>query len=193
MPGPSAAWRVRLCRRRRPPGEQLGAGQRHRRRQPAGAGAGRCGARASSPSPSSPATCQRPPLHRGGQHSEQRSDRNLPDWAVVEVPAMAGADGIRGVQVGAMPRGIAALLTLSPRAGPGGRGGGPRLGELALQALLADPVSPTPRRPSVAWTNCWPPTPPICPSSTGRSVARPTAVASRSWRMACPFRRRFAC
>jgi alpha-galactosidase len=66
---------------------------------------------------------------------------NLPDWAVVEVPAMAGADGIRGVQVGAMPRGIAALLNTQAHvqdlvveaAVHGSR-------ELALQALLADPV-----------------------------------------------------
>jgi alpha-galactosidase len=66
---------------------------------------------------------------------------NLPDWAVVEVPAVAGADGVHGVQVGALPRGIAALLNTQAHvqdlvveaAVHGSR-------ELALQALLADPV-----------------------------------------------------
>lgn len=66
---------------------------------------------------------------------------NLPDWAVVEVPAVAGADGIRGVRVGALPRGIAAMLDTQAHvqdlvveaAVHGSR-------ELALQALLADPV-----------------------------------------------------
>ena len=66
---------------------------------------------------------------------------NLPDWAVVEVPAVAGADGVKGVQVGAMPAGIAALLNTQAHvqdlvveaAVHGSRA-------LALQALLADPV-----------------------------------------------------
>ncbi|MHB0857768.1 MAG: family 4 glycosyl hydrolase [Anaerolineae bacterium] len=66
---------------------------------------------------------------------------NLPDWAVVEVPAVAGADGVRGVKVGAMPNGIAALLNTQAHvqdlvveaAVHGSR-------DLALQALLADPV-----------------------------------------------------
>jgi len=66
---------------------------------------------------------------------------NLPDWAVVEVPAVAGADGIRGIKVGALPAGIAALLNTQAHvqslvveaAVHGSR-------ELALQALLADPV-----------------------------------------------------
>lgn len=66
---------------------------------------------------------------------------NLPDWAVVEVPAVAGADGVKGVQVGALPAGIAALLNTQAHvqhlvveaAVHGSR-------ELALQALLADPV-----------------------------------------------------
>ena len=66
---------------------------------------------------------------------------NLPDWAVVEVPAVAGADGIRGVKVGALPSGITALLSTQVHvqdlvveaAVHGSR-------EMALQALLADPV-----------------------------------------------------
>jgi alpha-galactosidase len=66
---------------------------------------------------------------------------NVPDWTVVEVPAVAGADGVRGVQVGALPAGIAALLNTQAQvqnlaveaAVHGSR-------ELALQALLADPV-----------------------------------------------------
>jgi alpha-galactosidase len=66
---------------------------------------------------------------------------NLPPWAVVEVPAVAGADGLKGVQVGALPSGIAALLNTQAHvqdlvvdaAVSGSRA-------LALQALLADPV-----------------------------------------------------
>jgi alpha-galactosidase len=60
---------------------------------------------------------------------------------VVEVPAIAGADGIKGVQVGALPKGIAALLStqvhvqdLAVEAAVHGSRA------LALQALLADPV-----------------------------------------------------
>jgi len=65
----------------------------------------------------------------------------LPDWAVVEVPAVAGADGVRGVAIGELPAGITALLSAQAHvqdlvveaAVHGSR-------ELALQALLADPV-----------------------------------------------------
>jgi len=66
---------------------------------------------------------------------------NLPDWAVVEVPAVAGADGIKGVRVGALPHGVAALLNTQVHvqdlvidaAVHGSR-------ELALESMLADPV-----------------------------------------------------
>jgi len=66
---------------------------------------------------------------------------NLPDWAIVEVPAVAGADGLRGVQVGRLPPCIASLLNTQVHvqdlvveaAVHGSR-------EVALQALLADPV-----------------------------------------------------
>jgi len=66
---------------------------------------------------------------------------NLPDWAVVEVPAVAAPDGVRGVRVGSLPRGIAALCNTQigvqdlvvEAAVHGSR-------RLALQALLADPV-----------------------------------------------------
>jgi alpha-galactosidase len=66
---------------------------------------------------------------------------NLPDWAVVEVPAVAGADGIKGVRLGALPRGVAALLNTQVHvqdlvieaAVHGSR-------ELALESMLADPV-----------------------------------------------------
>jgi len=66
---------------------------------------------------------------------------NLPDWAVVEVPAIAAPDGLRGIQIGDLPRGIAALLNTQAHvqslavdaAVQGSR-------KLALQALLADPV-----------------------------------------------------
>jgi len=69
---------------------------------------------------------------------------NVPDWAVVEVPAVAGADGVKGIKVGALPRGVAALVNTQAHvqdlvveaAVHGSR-------ELALQALLADPVVPS--------------------------------------------------
>jgi alpha-galactosidase len=65
----------------------------------------------------------------------------LPDWAIVEVPAVASRAGLRGVQVGALPPGITALLNTQAHvqdlaveaAVHGSR-------RLALQALLADPV-----------------------------------------------------
>jgi len=66
---------------------------------------------------------------------------NVPDWAVVEVPAVAGTDGIRAVKMGALPAGIAALVNMQVHwqdlvveaAVSGSR-------QLALQAMLADPV-----------------------------------------------------
>jgi len=66
---------------------------------------------------------------------------NVPDWAVVEVPAVVGADGIKGLRVGPLPSGIAALVNAQAHvqdlvveaAVSGDR-------RLALQALLADPV-----------------------------------------------------
>jgi len=66
---------------------------------------------------------------------------NLPDWAVVEVPAIAAPGGIHGVQTGDLPPGIAALCNTQigvqdlvvEAAVHGSR-------QLALEALLADPV-----------------------------------------------------
>jgi len=66
---------------------------------------------------------------------------NLPDWAVVEIPGVAGPDGLRGVQIGPLPKGIAALCRTQvgvqdlcvDAAVKGSR-------QLALQAMLADPV-----------------------------------------------------
>jgi len=66
---------------------------------------------------------------------------NLPDWAVVEAPAIAAPDGLRGIHIGDLPRGIAALMNTQAHvqslavdaAVTGSR-------QLALQALLADPV-----------------------------------------------------
>jgi alpha-galactosidase len=65
---------------------------------------------------------------------------NVPRWAVVEIPAIATAAGIKGIKVGLMPQGIAALLNAQVHmqslfvdaAVLGSR-------ELALQGLLADP------------------------------------------------------
>ena len=69
---------------------------------------------------------------------------NLPAWAVVEVPATAGRSGLRGVPVGPLPAGIAGICSAQARvqdlvvdaAVKGSR-------ELALQALLIDPVVPS--------------------------------------------------
>jgi alpha-galactosidase len=68
----------------------------------------------------------------------------LPDWAVVEVPAMVNGDGLRALNVGALPEGITAVLntqvhiqSLVVDAAVLGRR------DLALQALLADPVVPS--------------------------------------------------
>lgn len=66
---------------------------------------------------------------------------NVPDWAVVEVPAVVGADGVKGVALGPLPDGVAGLINTQAHvqhlvvkaAVHGSR-------ELALQALLADPV-----------------------------------------------------
>ncbi|GAB3247389.1 family 4 glycosyl hydrolase [Kineosporia babensis] len=68
---------------------------------------------------------------------------NLPPEAVVEVPAVVGASGITGLGVGALPAGIAAVLTARAQqqeitvqaALSGSR-------ELALQALVLDPLVP---------------------------------------------------
>ncbi|WP_308467091.1 family 4 glycosyl hydrolase [Rathayibacter soli] len=69
---------------------------------------------------------------------------NLPDSAVVEVPAVIGAAGITGLAVGRMPDGIAAILTSRARqqelivdaAILGSRA-------LAIQALVLDPLVPS--------------------------------------------------
>ncbi len=66
---------------------------------------------------------------------------NLPSWAVVEVPAVVSPDGLRGVPIGPLPAGIAAICNTQlgvqdlavDAAVKGSR-------ELALQALLVDPV-----------------------------------------------------
>lgn len=68
----------------------------------------------------------------------------LPDWAVVEIPAYASANGLNGLHIGALPAGITALLSnqvqvqsLVVDAAVLGRR------DLALQALLVDPVIPS--------------------------------------------------
>ena len=68
---------------------------------------------------------------------------NLPGSAIVEVPAAVGADGVRGIAVGDLPDGIAAVLTaralqqeiIVDAAVSGSR-------DLALQALILDPLVP---------------------------------------------------
>ena len=69
---------------------------------------------------------------------------NLPQDAIVEVPAAVGSDGIAGVDIGKLPSGIAALCRTQigvqelvvEAAVKGDR-------KIALQALLADPVIPS--------------------------------------------------
>jgi alpha-galactosidase len=69
---------------------------------------------------------------------------NLPPEAIVEVPALIGGYGMRPLGMGALPDGIAAILSNRVRqqqltieaALRGDR-------ELALQALLADPLTPS--------------------------------------------------
>jgi alpha-galactosidase/6-phospho-beta-glucosidase family protein len=68
---------------------------------------------------------------------------NLPPWAVVEVPAVVGAAGITGVDVGRLPEGIAQVLTaraeqqeLTVQAAVTG------IRELAVEALTKDPLVP---------------------------------------------------
>ena len=70
---------------------------------------------------------------------------NLPEQAVVEVPAVVGADRIAGVSVGPLPDAIAAVLTsraqqqeLTVQAALAGDR------RLALQALALDPLVPDP-------------------------------------------------
>jgi alpha-galactosidase len=66
---------------------------------------------------------------------------NLPPDLVVEVPAIVDKDGVHGVKLGALPKGIAALMRIQAAvqdltveaALTGSR-------EMALQALLVDPV-----------------------------------------------------
>ncbi len=74
-------------------------------------------------------------IRNGGQIT------NVPDWAVVEVPAIAGADGLRGMELGPLPEGIAGLVNMVVHwqdlvveaAVHGSR-------QTALRAMLADPV-----------------------------------------------------
>ena len=66
---------------------------------------------------------------------------NLPDWAVVEVPATVDASGVHGVHVGALPEPIAAMcrtqIAVIDRLVEAGVHGDR---SSALQALLLDPV-----------------------------------------------------
>jgi alpha-galactosidase len=66
---------------------------------------------------------------------------NLPRDLVVEVPAVVDGDGVHGLKLGALPKGIAGLMRIQAAvqdltveaALSGSR-------EIALQALLVDPV-----------------------------------------------------
>ena len=67
---------------------------------------------------------------------------NLPPWAIVEVPGLVSGYGVRGVSVGALPEGIAGVLSqridqqeLTVEAALTGDRA------LAIQALLADPLT----------------------------------------------------
>jgi alpha-galactosidase len=68
---------------------------------------------------------------------------NLPDTAVVEVPAAVGADGIRGISVGHLPDAIAAVLTFRALQQEIIVDAAVRRDrQLALQALVLDPLVP---------------------------------------------------
>jgi alpha-galactosidase len=66
---------------------------------------------------------------------------NLPEWAIVEVPALVDASGVHGVSLGPLPEPIAALcrtqIAVIDRVVEAGVHGDR---QLALQALLLDPV-----------------------------------------------------
>jgi alpha-galactosidase len=66
---------------------------------------------------------------------------NLPDWAIVEVPAVADASGVHGIRVGPLPEPIAAMchaqIAVIDRLVEAAVHGSRRA---ALQALLLDPV-----------------------------------------------------
>lgn len=69
---------------------------------------------------------------------------NLPEGAILEVPAIIGPFGIRGISLGDMPHGIAAMLSariyqqhLTMEAAMSGDR------QLALQAMLLDPLVPS--------------------------------------------------
>jgi alpha-galactosidase len=66
---------------------------------------------------------------------------NLPDWAIVEVPAVVDASGVHGLSVGPLPEPIAAMCltqaTIMDRVVEAGVHGDRRA---ALEALLLDPV-----------------------------------------------------
>lgn len=66
---------------------------------------------------------------------------NLPDWAIVEIPAMVDASGVRGIHVGVLPEPIAAMcrtqIAVIDRLVEAGVHGDRNS---ALQALLLDPV-----------------------------------------------------
>jgi alpha-galactosidase len=68
----------------------------------------------------------------------------LPDWAIVEVPAVVNATGIQGLSIPALPPGVTALLAqqiaVQDRAVEAALHGDR---QAALQALLLDPVVPS--------------------------------------------------
>jgi alpha-galactosidase len=66
---------------------------------------------------------------------------NLPDGAIVEVPAVSTGGGVEGVRVGALPEGVAEMCRRQlavVRLGVDAAVYGDR--QLALQCLLLDPV-----------------------------------------------------
>jgi alpha-galactosidase len=68
--------------------------------------------------------------------------QGLPDWAVVEIPAVAGSYGVRGLAMGSLPAGITSLfneqIAIQDRVVEAAVHGDR---EAALEALLLDPVS----------------------------------------------------
>jgi alpha-galactosidase len=69
---------------------------------------------------------------------------NLPEWAIVEIPATVDASGVHGIPLGPLPEPIAAMcrtqVAVIDRVVEAGVHGDRNA---ALQALLLDPVVPT--------------------------------------------------
>jgi alpha-galactosidase len=90
-------------------------------------------------------TANRPYLELAVNIPNQANIANLPDQAIVEVPALIGGSGVHGIGMGTLPRALQALcrlqITIQELAVEAALTGSK---ELALQALVLDPTVPNP-------------------------------------------------